>query len=144
MNAELPSQDNYRDEYKVISEEHRFFGGVRFITAAFALSIQSAMFAVFNQVARDNKVAAVAIFVMAIIFLVAVFIIERRTIRIFRVIVKRGKELEFYLGLTGGIFHRLDELSEAKGFATHTRGISLIYWGIFALWIILIIATFTK
>ena len=145
MNADqLPSQEIYRDEYKIISEEHRFFGSVRFITAGFALRIQAALFTLFNQAVKDDRVAGIAVAIMAVILLGATVIIERRTIILSRLITRRGSELEFQLGLLNGIFHRFEQLPERWRVITHTWGINTIYLSIFVFWLVLCVTTLAK
>ena len=72
----------------------------------------------------------------------AIAIIERRSITLFRLTLRRGLELEFHLCLPNGYFHRLiePELVKPSGlqrFITHTFGIALLYFGIYVLWAIL-------
>lgn len=147
MNTETPSQENFRDEYKLVFEGYKFFVSIRFITAAFAMSIQSALLTIYNQSVKENRLNGYAVFSVAMLLLLALAIIEWRTIFLFRSLLKRGTELEFQLGLPNGLFHRIVELSEQKGlrrFITHTWGINLVYIGVFALWVILLVATITR
>jgi hypothetical protein len=135
------NQENYRAEYDVVSEGYRFFVSIRFITAAFAMTIQSTLLTLYNQTAKDNQPAGFAVFVMAIFFMAAILVVEWRTIFLFRRIIKRGTEIEFYLGLQNGFFHGIAELSAEKGFRsfiTHTWGINFVYFGISILWIVLL------
>lgn len=72
--------------------------------------------------------------------------IEKRNIAHFRLLVKRGIELEFCLGINGGHFHRINELqtSRPKGierFYTHTMGITIIYFVLYILWIFLLVVS---
>ena len=147
MDAEPPSQENHRDEYKLVFEGYKFFVSIRFITAAFAMSIQSALLTIYNQAVKETRLSGYAIFLVAMLFLAALAIIEWRTTFLFRALLKRGTELEFRLGFPDGFFHRITELSGQKGlrkFITHTWGINLIYAGVFILWIVLLIATVAK
>lgn len=146
MNTEPPSQENFRDEYKLVFDGYKFFVGLRFIVAAFAMSIQSALLTIYNQMVKDSHFHGFAIFSVAMVFLAALTIIERRTIKLFSGLLKRGTELEFQLGITHGFFHRIDEISPKKFqfVATHTKGITLVYAGIFALWILLLVATIIR
>lgn len=143
MNAEPPSQTAYRDEYKLVFDGYKFFVGIRFITVAFAMSMQSALLTVYNQATKESSTAKYFIFGVAILFLFAIMIVERRTINLFRTLLKRGTELEFQLGLIHGFFHRIAEISPKRFqfIATHTKGISLVYVGMFTLWIMLLVAT---
>ncbi|MDP2741583.1 MAG: hypothetical protein Q8O66_02785 [bacterium] len=147
MNAEPPSQEHFRDEYKLVFDGYKFFVSIRFIVAAFAMSIQSALLTIYNQAVKENRLNGFAIFIVAMLFLTALIIIEWRTIFLFRTLLKRGAELEFQLGLPNGFFHRIAELSEQKGlrrFITHTWGINLVYVGVFVLWVILLVAIMTQ
>lgn len=147
MNVEPPSQESYRDEYKLVFEGYKFFVSIRFITAAFAMSIQSVLLTFYNQSLKENRLAGIAIFIMALFFLGAILIVEWRTTFLFRNLLRRGAELEFHLGLSNGFFHRIVELSAQKGFRsfiTHTWGINLVYFGIFTLWVMLFVSTLTR
>lgn len=147
MNAEPPSQEIYQDEYKLVFEGYKFFVSIRFITVAFAMSIQSALLTIYNQAVKENRLNGYAIFSVAMLFLTALVIIEWRTTSLFRSLLRRGTELEFQLGLPNGFFHRIAELSAIKGFRsfiTHTWGINLVYVGVFVLWIMLLVATIIK
>lgn len=147
MNAESPNQEHYRDEYKLVFEGYKFFVSIRFITAAFAMSIQSALLTTYNQAVKENRLNGIAIFIMALFFLGAILIIEWRTTFLFRSLLRRGNELEFQLGLPNGFFHRIAELSAQEGlrsFITHTWGINLVYFGIFVLWVILFVSTLIR
>jgi len=128
VNTEPPSQEHYRDEYKLVFEGYKFFVSIRFITAAFAMSIQSALLTIYNQAVKENRLNGIAIFIMALFFLGAILIVEWRTTFLFRSLLRRGNELEFQLGLPNGFFHRIAELSSQKGlssFVTHTWGLTL-------------------
>jgi len=147
VNTEPPSQENFRDEYKLVFEGYKFFVSIRFITVAFGISIQSALLPIYNQAVKESRLNGYAIFSVAMLFLLALLIVERRTTSLFRSLLKRGTELEFQLGLPTGFFHRIAELSAPKGFhsfITHTFGISLVYLGVFILWVMLLVATITK
>ncbi len=146
MNPESPDQQSLRDEYKLVFDGYKFFVSLRFIVAAFAMSIQSALLTIFNQTVKESHPQGFAVFIVAMVFLVALAIIERRTINLFNGLLKRGTELEFQLGLPNGFFHRIAEISPKKFqlTATHTKGITLIYAGMFVLWIMLLVATIIK
>ncbi len=146
MSTEPPSQEQFRDEYKLVFDGYKFFVSLRFIVAAFAMSIQSALLTTFNQTVKESRLHGFVVFIVAIFFLVALTIIERRTIRLFGSLLKRGTELEFQLGITNGFFHRIAEISPKRFqfVATHTKGITLVYVGMFMLWILLLVATIIK
>lgn len=144
MNTDPPDQQNYRDEYKLVFDGYKFFVSIRFIVAAFAMSIQSALLTMYNQTMKEKLHTEFAIFGAAMLFLAATLIVEWRTTFLFRVILRRGTELEFQLGLPNGFFHRIAELSAQKGFrrfVTHTWGINLVYVGVCFLWVMLLVAT---
>jgi len=147
VSTQLPDQQSFRDEYKLVFEGYKFFVSIRFITAAFAMSIQSALLTIYNQAVKENRLSGFAIFIVAMLFLTALIIVEWRTTFLFRAMLKRGTELEFQLGLSDGFFHRITKLSKQKGFhrfITHTWGINLVYAGVFILWVMLLVATLTK
>lgn len=142
MNPEPADQQNFRDEYKLVFEGYKFFVSIRFIVVAFAMSIQSALLTIYNQTVKESRLHGFIIFAVAMISLSALAIIERRTTNLFSGLLKRGTELEFQLGITHGLFHRIDEISPKRFqlVATHTKGITLVYVGMFALWILLLVA----
>lgn len=146
MNTGPPSQEHLRDEYKLVFDGYKFFVSLRFIVAAFAMSIQSALLAVYNQTMKENRLHGFAVFIVAMIFLFALTIIERRTIQLFKGLLSRGTELEFQLAILHGFFHRISDISPKKfqWVSTHTKGITLVYVGMFSLWIMLLVATLIK
>ncbi len=146
MNPEPPSQEHLRDEYKLVFDGYKFFVSLRFIVAAFAMSIQSALLTIYNQTVKESRLHGFIVFAVAMMFLMALAIIERRTIHLFSSLLKRGTELEFQLGNAHGFFHRIAEISPKKFrlVATHTKGITLVYVGMFILWILLLVATLIK
>ena len=147
MNEEqLNNQENYRTEYKEVATNHRFYASLRFIVAAFTTTIQSALFTLYNQAQQQVPLQGhiIVIPLIGLIMMFAIFAIEQRNISLFRAMLQRGKELEFYLGLNNGQFSRLSqpELVHPTGWKkllTHTLGVRLIYGMIFVLWIMLLI-----
>lgn len=141
-------QESYCTEYKEVGSNYRFFVSVRFIIAAFAITVQSALFNLYNQALRQPPPWGFAMLIpfVGITTMIVVIIIERRTIALFNTMVQRGKELEFSLDLTDGQFSRLSQLSIRpkgwKGFATHTSGINLIYGMILAMWGVFLVLGF--
>ena len=115
MNTEPPNQENFRDEYKLVFEGYKFFVSIRFITVAFAMTLQSSLLTIYNQTVTESLFHNVVVFLLAILFLAALAIIERRTTSLFRNLLNRGNELEFQLGLPNGFFHRIAKLSKQKG-----------------------------
>lgn len=148
MNPEPPDQQNFRDEYKLVFEGYKFFVSTRFITAAFMMSIQSALLNFYNQTIKERQpTTGFATFSAAMLFLIAMLIVERRTTSLFHVFLKRGIELESHLGLPNSCFHEIGNLSRQKGlrsFVTHTWGINILYFGVLILWVLLLVATITK
>ena len=147
MDNESPSQEYLRDEYKLVFDGYKFFVSIRFIVVAFAMSIQSALVPIYNRAVEQSRFNGFAVFALAMLFLLALWIIERRTINLFSSLLNRGTELEFQLGNPNGFFHRISAISPRKGFrfiATHTKGITLVYVGMLILWIMLLIATLVK
>ena len=147
MNPEPPDQQNYRDEYKLVFDGYKFFISLRFIVAAFAMSIQSALLTIYNQAVKEALLNRFAVFSVAMLFLAALIIVEWRTTILFRTLLKRGTELEDQFGIPNGFFHRIAELSDQKGFRgyiTHTWGLRLVYAGVLILWVILLVAMLTQ
>ncbi|MBI2049889.1 MAG: hypothetical protein HYT35_00315 [Candidatus Staskawiczbacteria bacterium] len=139
---------NYREEYKLVFDGCKFAASLRFITVGFAVSIQSALFAIYSQSIADeeNRFNVVVTFMVAMLFLAAPIIVEIRTTSLYRAFRKRGSDLEFCLGITDGIFHRIAEISKRRGKkfrirCSHTRGIALVYMGILVLWITFLVVT---
>jgi hypothetical protein len=71
VNPESPDQQSLRDEYKLVFEGYKFFVSIRFIVAAFAMSIQSALLTIYNQAVKENRLNGYAIFIVAMLLLVA-------------------------------------------------------------------------
>lgn len=100
-------QENYRKEYDVISSSWRFFSGLRFIIVAFAATLESAPLTFYLQVGKQgggdqlylNGVAFAGIFIT-----IALGILELRTISLFRLMIRRGVEVEFHLTLSNAHF----------------------------------------
>jgi hypothetical protein len=144
-------QENYRTEYREVAANHRFFASLRFGVAAFAATLQSALFTFYNQASQQalTQARTTSILFVGIATMAAIAIIEQRNIALFRVMIRRGKELEFNLGLFDGQFSRLSEpeLVRPKGWRrilTHAVSIRFIYGVIFALWITLLVLSFIK
>lgn len=141
-------QENYRMEYKELGPNLRFYGGLRFIVAAFAMTLQSAFLAFYSQALQrpTPPIPNAIIFGAGIVTMVAVSIIDLRSIILFSMVIERGKELEFNLGLPDGQYSRLNKITmQLKGFRwfiTHTGGIWLTYGVIFTLWNILMIQSY--
>ncbi|OGZ79089.1 MAG: hypothetical protein A2528_00640 [Candidatus Staskawiczbacteria bacterium RIFOXYD2_FULL_37_9] len=142
--VQLDNQENYRTEYREVATTYRFQISLRFIINAFTATIQSALLSLYGQALQKPPIPVhtILIPVLGIIMMFAVFAIEQRTISVFRAMIRRGKDLEFNLGLIGGQFSWLGapEIIRPKGlrrFITHTWGIRLIYGVISTMWIVL-------
>lgn len=143
QNLDLNRQENYRTEYKEVAMHHRLFVSLRFIVAAFTITIQSALFTLYIQSIQDVRLRIYATLIpfVGFVIVVAILIIERRNISLFRAMAQRGKELEFNFGLTDGLFTRLSEpeLVRPKGWrrlVTHTWGIGVVYGVLMLLWLL--------
>lgn len=142
------SQENYRTEYGAVASGYRFFVSLRFITVAFAMTLQSTLLTLYSQSIKNianDRFGGFAIISIGIFIISAILIVEWRTISLFRWTLKRGTELEFYLGLSGGFFHGIDELTTRCGlrsFITHTWGINLVYCAVYVLWFIILFTKF--
>ena len=157
MDKESGNQENYRTEYKEVATNHRFYAGLRFIVIAFTATLQSALVALYSQIMQRVLVSEETgqsippqfyiIPIIGMVSMFATFVIERRNISLFRAMIRRGKELEFHLGLTSGQFGRLaePELVRPKGvrkFFTHTWSIGLLYTAILVMWIYFFLVAF--
>jgi len=135
-------QENYRAEYQEISANHRLFINLRFITTAFTAAIQSALLTFYSQALQKPlpQGYTTMIPVIGITSMFAILFIEQRNIKLFRLMIQRGKELEFNLGLPNGQFSRFSQISPPKGlekFVTHTWGIRFIYLIFLTMWVFL-------
>jgi len=138
---------SYRKEYNIVATSWRFFISLRFIVIAFTVTLQSALFTLYSRFPQEQargifRFYYVLIPLLGILTVLATSIIERRNIKHFQLLVKRGIELEFYLGIRDGHFRRIYELQSAipKGierFYTHTWGIRTIYFALYVVWIFL-------
>ena len=147
MNEDPTNLEIYREEYKLVFDGCKFFVSIRFINVAFAMSIQSALITIYNQIVVGNRLSGLAISWVAELFLVAAIIIEWRTTSIYNSFIRLGNELELQLSLPSGLFHRIVKLSAVKGFRLLIRqsvGISPVYLGMILLWVILFLTTITK
>jgi len=147
----LANQENYRTEYKEVATTYRFQISLRFIVNAFTVTSQSAILNTYSQALQQTPTLGYIIMIpfIGLIIMFAIFLIEQRTISVFRTMIRRGKELEFNLGLINGHFGWLGdpEVISPKGlrkFVTHTWGIRLIYGTVSTMWIVLLILFFTN
>src|SRR3989338_8671316 len=142
--GQLANQENYCTEYKEVATTYRFQISLRFIVNAFTITSQSAILNIYSQALQKPSLPDYTIIIpyIGMIMMVAVFVIEQRTISVFRAMIRRGKDLEFNLGLINGHFGWLGspEITRPKGwsrFTTHTWGIRLIYGTVFTMWIVI-------
>ena len=149
--GQLANQENYRTEYKEVAATYRFQISLRFIINAFTATIQSALLNTYSQVLQQTPAPGYTIIIpyIGMIMMFAVLIIEQRTISVFQAMIRRGKVLEFNLGLISGHFGWLGDpkVIKPKGwsrFVTHTCGIRLIYTVIFTMWVVISILRFTN
>lgn len=143
---DLGNEENYRMEYKEVAATYRFQISLRFIINGFTATLQSALLNTYIQILQKPPFSDYAIMIpyIGFIVMVAVFLIEQRTISVFQTMILRGKELEFNLGLVNGHFGWLGapDVIRPKGlkiFVTHTWGIRLIYGIIFVMWIAILL-----
>ena len=149
--GKLDNQENYRTEYKEVVATYRFQISLRFIINAFTATIQSALLNTYSQILEKPPLPAYTVMIpfIGIVIMIAVVVIEQRTISVFSTMIKRGKELEFSLGIINGHFGWLGnpETIRPRGlsrFVTHTWGIRLIYDTILIMWIIILVLYFTN
>ena len=93
MSEEKPSKDVERDEYKATIETYRFFVNLRFVTVAFAMTLQAGLFALYERVGSEEHVLRLAISILAIALIIAILIVEWRTTFLFHDVRARGQEL---------------------------------------------------
>lgn len=149
MAEEKPkNQENYRIEYKEVATSHRFYVGLRFVIAAFTATLQSALLKLYSDALQATSPPEVLLFgyrfslgghpvsiaAVGCITMLAILVMERRNIDRFKVMLKRGKEVEFNLLLLGGQFSRLGETT-GLGLFTYTWSLGVIYTGIGAMWL---------
>src|SRR3989344_2175200 len=149
--GQLANQENYCTEYKEVATTYRFQISLRFIVNAFTVTSQSAILNTYSQALQQTPTLGYIIMIpfIGLIIMFAIFLIEQRTISVFRTMIRRGKELEFNLGLINGHFGWLGdpEVISPKGlrkFVTNTWGIRLIYGTVSTMWIVLLILFFTN
>lgn len=136
-------QENCRKEYEVVASSWKFFVSLRFIVVGFAVTFNSGLLAFYTQVLQTApQLYRIAVALIGFYIVVALWVIERRTIKLFRTMIERGKEMEFLLGSTSGHFQRLSttELVRPPGLErvmTHTVGIHLFYFLLYILWLTL-------
>ena len=145
-------EENYRAEYREIAAGWRFFASLRFIVAAFTIPVQSALFTLYQQRASTSKTVSVLseklledasiVAIVGILSVIAIMIIEWRTVGLIKLFLGRAVELEFRLGLLDGHFHRLRdpvfmEPSGLKIILTHTGGLFVIYLSMLIMWYML-------
>ena len=117
---------------------------LRFIVIAFTVTLQSALFTLYSMFPQEQargifRFYYVLIPLLGILTVLATSIIERRNIKHFQLLVKRGIELEFYFGIKDGHFRRIYELQSTvqqgiERFQTHTWGIRIIYFALYVIW----------
>ena len=140
-------REGYLKEYDVVATSWRFFISLRFIVIAFTVTLQSALFTLYSRFPQEQaqgifRFYYIFIPLLGILTVLATSVIEKRNIKHFQLLVKRGIELEFYLGIQDGHFRRIYELQSTvprglKRFQTHTWGIRIIYLALYVIWIFL-------
>ena len=140
------TQENYRKEYEVVASTWRFFVSLRFIVAAFAVTLHSALLTLYNQFFQQQttlgKIGILVIPLAGFVATSAIFLIEQRTIDLYLLMLRRGVELEEKLELENAHFRRLIEPyitppSILGRFISHTAGIYTLYAGVLILWLAL-------
>ena len=136
MAQDDPKREIERDEYKAAVDTYRFFVNLRFVTVAFAMTLQAGLFALYER--TNEKPLQLAISSLAIVLIIAIAIIERRTTSLFHDVRSRGRDLERQLGILNGMLGRLIELGKNswwRKYTTHTTGVGIVYGAIFTLWL---------
>lgn len=142
--AEAQFRENCQKEYDVVAMSWRFFISLRFIVIAFTIILQSALFTLYSRFPPEQargifRLYYIFIPLLGVLTVLATSIIERRNISHFQLLVRRGVELEFCLGIQGGHFQRIYELqstisSGIERFYTHTWSIRIIYFALYLIW----------
>lgn len=142
--------ENCQKEYDIVAISWRFFISLRFIVIAFTVTLQSALFTIYSRFPQEraggiSRFYYIFIPLLGILTVLATSIIEARNIKHFQLLVRRGIELEFHLGIQDGHFRRIYELQSTvqlgiKRFQTHTWGIRIIYFALYIIWIFLFLS----
>lgn len=141
-----------------MATSHRFYVGLRFIIAAFTATLQSALLTFYNNAAEvirkatdERQEQGIEVFEwlyvppqfqilvvtgVGIVTMIAIFLMERRNISRIDLMVERGKNLESELNLREGQYSHFNKPGRLNIF-TYTWSISIVYGGIFAMWIFL-------
>lgn len=151
---QIATPESCRAEYDIVAASWRFFSSLRFIVVAFTITLHSALFTLYNQsitrvnptnsasgVIAGHKIPAFIIPLIGLLTLAAILIVERRTVALFRIMIKRGTQIERRLAIFYGHFQRLseDELVHPRGIKraiTHTWGILFFYYTLACLWLL--------
>ena len=149
--TESELREVYKKEYDIVATSWRFFISLRFIVIAFTVTLQSALFALYSRLSQEVAKSDLRLYytfipLLGILTVLATSIIERRNIKHFQLLVRRGIELEFYLGIQDGHFRRIYILQTTRGkglarFYTHTWGIRIIYFALYLIWIFLLLTS---
>ena len=152
--TEAQFRENCQKEYDVVATSWRFFISLRFIVIAFTVTLQSALFTLYSRFPPEHAQGVSRFYyifvpLLGVLTVLATSIIERRNIKHFQLLVRRGIELEFSLSIQDGHFQRIYELQStvSKGlerFYTHTWGIRIIYFALYIIWIFLFLAALAK
>ena len=145
MANETPeSRENLRWEYREVAANHRFYVGLRFIIAALTATLQSALLTFYGQTKEairkiqergeplpdwfgiQPEIHPISIAFVGIATMLAIFFMERRNVNRLRIMIARGMELEFKLGLGQGQYGRLDEKEGITVF-TYTWSLNILY-----------------
>ncbi len=145
--TESDFREIYQKEYDIVATSWRFFISLRFIVIAFTVTLQSALFTLYSRFPPEQAKGVFHLYyifipLLGILTVLATSIIEKRNIKHFQLLIRRGIELEFHLGIQDGHFRRIYELQSMiqKGmerFQTHTWGIRIIYFALYGIWIFL-------
>jgi len=145
--------ENLRMAYEQVANSFRFTVSLRFIVAAFATTLQSALLTLYSQLFQQThllgRIGIVTLPFVGLIVIWAVFLIEQRTIGIYHTLLQLGTELDFQLGLGNAHFRRItapgpSNLTFSQKIFSHTVGIRIIYLGIVVTWISLLILSIVE
>ncbi|PJE64855.1 MAG: hypothetical protein COU90_01155 [Candidatus Ryanbacteria bacterium CG10_big_fil_rev_8_21_14_0_10_43_42] len=142
--SENVRQENHRTEYNIVATTWRFFVSLRFIVAAFAVTLHSALLTLYSQFYQQqtvlSQISILGLPSVGTIAALAIFLIELRNIDLYILMIQRGRELEDVLDLQDAHFARLGEpytrpLTVYDRLISHTMGIYILHVGVATLWV---------
>lgn len=132
-------------EYQIVAESWRQLLNVRFALIPFVAALESAIMVAYRYASAHlielgvvGDVGLLALPAFGVMATFAIMIIEWRTKLVRHSCLVRALTIEFALGNTEGVFHRIESSPAPFGFATQTITVRLIYLGVYAAWMYLL------